>query len=109
MNGPPEEPREEPPSESDARFLRSIDRHAARRAYWLKHGERPLAQNLAMGGVLGWMVALPALAGVLLGRWLDRHLGSGITWTGALIFVGLAFGCWVAWRRIQEIQREESP
>ena len=107
MNGPPEEPQEDPPSEDDARFVRSIGRHAARRAFWLKHGERPLAQNLAMSGILGWMVVLPALAGVLLGRWLDRRFDSGIVWTGALIFVGLALGCWFAWRRIQEIEREE--
>ena len=111
MNASPEEPREEAReerhSEGDARFARSIDRQAARRAFWLKHGERPIAHNLAMSGVLGWMVVLPALAGVLLGRWLDRHFHSGIVWTGALIFVGLALGCWIAWRRIQDVQREE--
>jgi len=52
---------------------------------------------------------LPALAGVLLGRWLDRHFNSGIVWTGALIFAGLALGCWFAWRRIQDVEREEQP
>ena len=38
------------------------------------------------------------LLGVFLGRWLDQRLGTGIFWTGPLLIVGLAIGCWSAWR-----------
>ena len=60
-----------------------------------------------MIGALGWLVVAPTVGGVFLGRWLDRRFDTGIFWTGALICVGLALGCALAWRRIQEIQRED--
>ena len=67
-----------------------------------KHArERSLAQTLAMVGVLGWTIVLPALAGVAIGRWLDRALHTGITLTAALVFVGVAGGCALAWRRLR--------
>ena len=49
----------------------------------------------------------PTLAGLFLGRWLDRRFDAGIFWTGALLVVGVALGCWMAWRRIQKIQQED--
>jgi ATP synthase protein I len=99
--------REEPPSDQDTAFPHSIGRRAARRALWLAHGERSLARNLAMIGALGWLVMVPTVGGVFLGRWLDRRFHSGIFWTGALIVAGLALGCVLAWRRVQELLRED--
>ncbi len=96
-----------PEPDADAELTQSVARRAERRAFWLAHGERSLAQNLAMIGVLGWLVVTPTLVGVFLGRWLDHRFGSGIFWTGALIVAGLALGCSIAWRRVQEIQRED--
>ena len=96
-----------PVPDSDAQLVQSIGRHAARRAFWLTHGERSLAQNLAMIGALGWLVITPTLGGVFAGRWLDRHFAAGIVWTGALLTAGLVLGCTLAWRRIQDIQRED--
>jgi ATP synthase protein I len=42
------------------------------------------------------------LLGVLFGRWIDRWLASGIFWTAPMLFVGLAIGCWSAWRWMQK-------
>lgn len=95
-----------PPQNGDAKLVCSVARRAARRAFWMAHGERSLAQNLAMIGALGWLVITPTVAGVFAGRWLDHQFASGIFWTGALIVAGLALGCSLAWRRVQEIQRE---
>jgi ATP synthase protein I len=95
------------PIPDDADLARSTGRRAARRAYWLAHGERSLARNLAMIGALGWLVVTPTLAGVFLGRWLDHRLGSGIFWTGGLLTAGVALGCALAWRRVKEIERED--
>ncbi|HTX50657.1 MAG TPA: AtpZ/AtpI family protein [Caulobacteraceae bacterium] len=91
----------------EAKLAQSVRDRAARRAFWLAHGERSLARNLAMIGALGWLVVSPTLVGVFLGRWLDHRFASGIFWTGALLMAGLALGCLVAWRRIEEIQRED--
>jgi ATP synthase protein I len=67
-----------------------------------REGERPLARNLALAGTIGWLIVLPALGGVLLGRWLDHKLGTGITLSAALLFVGLVWGSFLAWQRIHE-------
>ncbi len=95
------------PPASEEELARTVARRAARRAFWQAHGERSLAQNLAMIGALGWLVVTPTLVGVFLGRWLDGRLHSGIFWSGALLTAGLVLGCAIAWRRIQQIQRED--
>jgi len=65
------------------------------------HRDRSLAKSLAIAGALGWTIVLPALAGVAAGRWLDRELHSGIVFTAALLFAGIALGCALAWRRVR--------
>ena len=62
--------------------------------------ERSFAQNLAMIGALGWLIVTPTLVGLFAGRWLDRVLGSGITFSSALLFAGVALGGWLAWKRM---------
>lgn len=79
-------------------LLRSIHRWRERRREWLQHGEPSLGRYLAQVGVLGWTIVLPTLAGVFVGRWIDRSLGTGVFWTGPLMLLGLAAGCWTAWR-----------
>lgn len=95
------------PGDVESALQRAVAQRAKRRAFWQTHGERSLAQNLAMIGALGWLVITPTLAGVFLGRWLDRRFDVGIFWTGALLTAGLATGCVIAWRRVQQIQRED--
>jgi ATP synthase protein I len=67
------------------------------------HGERSFFRNLTVIGTLGWMIVLPTLAGMALGRWLDnRFAGGGIFWTGALLVVGVGIGCRMAWKRMHQ-------
>ena len=73
-----------------------------RRDRWEKEGERSLWQNLSMIGALGWLIVVPTLLGVLLGRWLDRTFESGIFFSGALIFLGVALGSYLAWQRVRK-------
>jgi ATP synthase protein I len=96
-----------PSSDEDIKLARSVAERAARRSLWQAHGERSFAQNLAMIGALGSLVIVPTLAGVFLGRWLDRRFDAGVFWTGALLVAGLALGCALAWRRIEHIQQED--
>jgi ATP synthase protein I len=89
------------PAHPDGNSLAApVRRRRARRERWLREGERPLGHNLAMIGVLGWLVVTPTLIGVFAGRWLDRTFQSGIFWAVSLMFAGLCVGCWLAWKRI---------
>jgi ATP synthase protein I len=69
-----------------------------------KDGERSIWQNLSMVGALGWLIVTPILIGIWLGRWLDRMFHSGIFFSGALIFLGVVIGCYLAWQRIKKEQ-----
>ena len=60
---------------------RAVRLREEREERWRKEGERPLWQNLSMFGSLGWLIVIPALLGVVLGRWLDTRFDTGITFT----------------------------
>ena len=79
-------------------LLKSVRRQRARHQNSLRQGEPSFVRYLAQVGALGWTIVVPTLLGVFLGRWIDRRLGTGIFWTGPLLLVGLALGCWSAWR-----------
>lgn len=78
----------------------AIARQRARREQWKREGERSLARNLAMVGTLGWLVVIPTLIGTFVGRWLDRMTGMGVTFTSALMCLGLIAGSYLAWQRM---------
>jgi ATP synthase protein I len=80
---------------------RSVRLRRERRERAKHEGERSLAQNLAWMGTLGWLIIVPTLLGMFLGRWIDRHFGLGVTFSSTLCCVGLGLGCWLAWRRIR--------
>jgi ATP synthase protein I len=88
------------PPPPDREMEEGIERRRQQRARWQSEGERPLARNLAMIGALGWLVVLPALAGIFAGQWLDRREGTGITFTAAFLAAGLALGAGLAWQRM---------
>jgi len=69
---------------------------------WKREGERPPWRNLSMIGALGWLIVTPTLLGVLIGRWLDHTFDTGIQYTAALIFLGIAIGGYLAWQRVDK-------
>jgi ATP synthase protein I len=71
-----------------------------RRERWQREGERSIAENLAMIGVLGWTIVTPTLIGLFVGRWLDRTFHAGVFWTLGLLVFGLTIGCTLAWKRM---------
>ncbi len=85
-------------SEPEREVVHGVRRRIQSRQRWLQEGDPSLARQLARVGVLGWMIVTPILLGVLLGRWIDRLMGTGIFWTAPLLFAGLAVGCWSAWK-----------
>ena len=54
-------------------------------------------RGLSAFGVVGWSVAIPTVAGALLGIWLDRVAPQNFSWPLALILGGLVLGVIVAW------------
>jgi ATP synthase protein I len=63
-----------------------------------KSPEPSLGRRFGQIGVLGWMIVLPALGGLFLGRWLDRMLGTGVFFSAPLVMIGAGVGLWLAWR-----------
>jgi ATP synthase protein I len=84
------------PEDGDS-FSRQIGRKAARKLEARRSGKTGAGFALGMFGVVGWSVALPTVAGALLGAWLDRHHPSGRSWTLALLVAGLMLGSANAW------------
>lgn len=91
-----------PNNDGQEKMHRAVRLREERSEKWMREGERPLWQNLSMIGALGWLIVTPTLIGVLLGRWLDGHFKSGIFWSGALIFLGVSIGSYLAWQRIKK-------
>jgi len=89
-------------SREEREMHRAVRLRKTREDRWKREGERPIWQNLSMIGALGWLIVIPILTGVLLGRWLDRTFDSGIFFSGALIFLGASLGFYLAWQRIHK-------
>lgn len=92
----------EPNHEGRKSIQDAIERRKSRREQWEKEGERPLWKNLSMVGAFGWLIVTPTLIGVFVGRWLDGWLDTGVTFSGALTFLGACLGFWMAWKRMNE-------
>jgi ATP synthase protein I len=85
------------PDGQDA-LVKGVRLSRERRQRWLGEGDPSVARRLAQIGVLGWIIVVPMLIGVFVGRWLDQTFNSGLFWTAPLLMVGLALGCWSAWK-----------
>lgn len=77
-----------------------VRRHRERRARAQRESRRSIGQDLALVGVIGWTLVIPALLGVYAGRALDRRFGSGVFWTLGLLVAGIVLGCVLAWQRL---------
>jgi ATP synthase protein I len=57
--------------------------------------------GLGMFGMVGWAVAVPIVAGIALGLWIDARWPGETSWTLVLLFAGVGLGCLNAWYWIQ--------
>lgn len=101
-------PREKP----EASLADRIGAKAKRKRRARRGEQRSAWRGLRVSGLVGWSVALPTLLGTALGVWLDaRHAAGGRSWTLALLVLGLALGCFNAWRWVaqeaEDMEREE--
>jgi ATP synthase protein I len=86
----------------DSAFARSVASEAARKLRAQRQGTKGVWFGLGMSGLIGWSVAVPTLAGAMIGMWLDRHHPGGHSWTLALMAAGLVIGCFNAWHWVSQ-------
>ncbi len=79
------------------RFARHIARREALKIRAQRQADHVVWLGLGVFGVVGWSVAIPALAGVALGIWIDRIWPSRFSWTLMLLIGGVMLGCINAW------------
>lgn len=68
--------------------------------------DRSVWFGLGMIGLVGWSVAVPTLAGVALGWWLDGKLNDRISWTLTFLLIGVVLGCVNAWYWVKREGRD---
>lgn len=73
----------------------------------LRQPHRSAWYGLGLFGLVGWAVAVPTIAGIALGLWIDARTNSGTSWTLILLLVGAALGCLNAWYWVQREGRGE--
>ena len=87
-------------------WLSQVHLRSARHARWLREGAPVLARHLGQIGVLGWLIVVPTLLGLFSGRWIDRQLHTGLTFSAALLLLGLALGSWMGWKWMHSEMQE---
>ena len=63
--------------------------------------------GLGMFGLVGWSVAIPTLAGITLGLWLDARWPGPQSWTLTFLLIGVGLGCLNAWYWVRQESRRD--
>lgn len=92
--------------DSENHVVETIERQADRMERARRESQRNILFGLGMFGIVGWSVAIPTVACIFLGLWLDRTHPAGFSWTITLLFVGVIIGIIVAWRWVHRIHKE---
>jgi ATP synthase protein I len=87
-----------PPDSPRRRFHEEVGRKAERKQRARAEEERNVFFWLGMFGLVGWAVAVPTVAGIALGAWLDRTWpAEQASWTLTFLLIGVVLGCVNAW------------
>ncbi len=81
----------------DRGFKERVARSARRMREARNHGQR-LWIGLGLVGALGWMVILPMVGGLYLGRYLDQAFQTRPSFTLSFLLIGLGTGAYSVWR-----------
>lgn len=83
-------------------FRRQVHESEKRKLHARQQANRTIWFGFGMFGMVGWAVAVPMVAGTLVGVWIDLTWPSRFSWTLMLLAAGLALGCYNAWYWIQK-------
>ena len=92
-------------SEEKESFKREVATKAQRKEHARTHPARPLWSGFSLFGIVGWSVSIPTLLGIALGLWLDHNYAATHSWTLTMLALGLALGCYNAWRWVSHEER----
>ena len=90
----------------DSKFSRAVATKVGRKLRARRDSAQGVWFGLGMMGLVGWSVAIPALASTAFGIWLDSHHAGNHSWTLTLMIVGLAIGCFNAWHWVDKEDKE---
>lgn len=91
----------------DERYMRDVACKEQRMLKSRREGHKDVWFGLGMFGIVGWSVAIPTLAGIALGIWIDSRTQSGYSWTLMLLGLGVIVGCLNAWYWIKREGRHD--
>ena len=97
---------DDPPAARQSRLGQTIDKKEQRKLRAEREQARSVWFGLGMFGLVGWSVAVPTLAGVALGVWIDRTKPSQFSWTLMCLFLGVVVGCLNAWYWVKRESEE---
>lgn len=84
-------------SPHEAELLAQVQKAEERKMRARAQRHKGMWFGLGMFGLVGWSVAIPTLAALALGVWLDRRFPSQYSWTLMLLVLGIMLGCINAW------------
>ncbi len=82
-----------------------VESQAARKLKARRKPNRGVWAGVRMFGMVGWSVAVPALAGAAFGIWLDDRFPGRQSWTLTFLLIGIIAGCLNAWYWVQRESR----
>jgi len=85
----------------------TITRKAQRMEEARKRHRKSPWYGLGMFGLVGWSVAVPIVAGIALGIWIDGRWPGELSWTLTLLLVGAILGALNAWYWVQREGRDD--
>ena len=94
-------------SDGEKPFERAVGRHAERKLRARREPRRTAWFGLGMFGLVGWSVAIPTLAGIALGLWMDTRWPGRPSWTLTFLLIGVALGCLNAWYWVRQESRRD--
>ena len=90
----------DPPDDRESRITGLANK--VQRRLETRFGKKPpIYFGFGMFGLIGWSVAVPTVAGIALGIWIDNAWPSRYSWTLMLLVLGVVLGCLNAWHWIE--------
>jgi ATP synthase protein I len=101
------EVRQSRPRRGEDDLARVVGRKERRKLAHRRERSRGIWFGLGMFGLVGWAVAIPTVAGTLLGYWIDSRVAGRVSWTLSGLFLGVVLGCFNAWYWVRRESRTE--